>query len=134
MINILSRWWSLRQKKFKKGEAGGTKTYMFFALLFQTLLWFIKLTLQPTTSNKDLSEKGCSNSPTTNFTLRMRSTASSILDMDILPDSTRNTKSSKNFSYLWGTIICTTVSRQIKIKVAECTVYFFQSSPCRFQH
>ncbi|WVZ98797.1 hypothetical protein U9M48_044180 [Paspalum notatum var. saurae] len=54
----------------------------------------------------DWSENGCSNTPEMNLTLRIRSTASSIRDIGICPDSTKNTMSSKNFSNLCGIIIC----------------------------
>ncbi|BAS94317.1 Os05g0449750 [Oryza sativa Japonica Group] len=54
----------------------------------------------------DGSENGCSNTPDMNLTLRIRSTASSIRDIGISPASTKNTRSSKNFSNLKGIIIC----------------------------
>lgn len=66
-----------------------------------------KPTLQPTVSSKDLSVRGYSKTPATNFTLRIRSTASSILAIGIFPDSTRYVKSSMNSLYRKGTITCT---------------------------
>lgn len=63
-------------------------------------------TLQPTKSIKDLSAKGYSKRPATNFTLSIRSTASSILAIGTSPDSTRNIRSSTNCSCLRPTITC----------------------------
>ncbi|KAA3489662.1 hypothetical protein EPI10_033247 [Gossypium australe] len=54
---------------------------------------------QPMVSSKDLSEKGYSKRPATNFTLSILSTASSILVICISPDSTRDIKSSINYLY-----------------------------------
>ena len=64
------------------------------------------LTLQPTTSSNDLSEKGDSKRPATNFTLNILSTASSILANGTSPDSTKEVKPSIKSWNLKGTITC----------------------------
>jgi hypothetical protein len=64
------------------------------------------LTLQPTTSSKDLSLKGNSKRPATNFTLKIRSTASSILLIGTSPDSIKEVNSLMNSLYLKATITC----------------------------
>nr|GMD14115.1 Os05g0449750 [Ipomoea batatas] len=61
-------------------------------------------TLQPTISSKDLSANGCSNIPEMNLTLKILSTASSILAIGISPDCAKHSSSSRYNSNLKGTM------------------------------
>lgn len=67
---------------------------------------FKKLTSHLTVAKNDPSLRGCSKRPEANFTLRILSTASSILVIGIFPDSTKCCKSAKNNWYRKGTITC----------------------------
>nr|GMD15866.1 Os05g0449750 [Ipomoea batatas] len=69
-------------------------------------------TLQPTISSKDLSANGCSNIPEMNLTLKILSTASSILAIGISPDCAKHSSSSRYNSNLKGTITCKQRSNQ----------------------
>jgi len=70
------------------------------------VLDILKVTLQPTISSKDLSAKGYSKRPATNFTLSILSTASSILVIGISPDSARKIRSFINSLCFCPTITC----------------------------
>ena len=79
--------------------------YTDFTIFSQTW-YFNNLTLHPTAGSKDLSLREYSNGPAANYTLNIRSTASSILAIGIFPDCTRYVKSSRNNWYRKGTMTC----------------------------